>query len=138
METHADHDRVLRVPAGQRLLRAAVLLGGRAARHQGAVGRRHRHRVLVRVPCAGQPGVLLAASRRAEDARRRLQHRHGRVTDCHHRVHAPVQGRRGPALRHGAHRRVHLVRVFRPVSHFASTLDAVQRSVPDGRQRYEE
>lgn len=41
---------VFRVPAGQRLLRAAVLLGGRAEEQPRAVGRIHGHRIPVRVP----------------------------------------------------------------------------------------
>lgn len=91
LEAHAHFGGVLRVPAGQRFLRAAVLLGGRAARHQGAVGRRLGHRVSVRVPSAGQPGVLHAAPRQPEDAGGRLRRRHGRVPGRHHRVPALVQ-----------------------------------------------
>lgn len=90
VEAHADHDRVLRVPAGQRFLRAVVLLGGCVARHQGAVGRRYRHRIPVRGARAGQLSVLLAALRWPKDACGNFQHRHGRVPDCHHRVYALV------------------------------------------------
>jgi len=135
LEAGADHHAVLRLPAGQRVLRAAVLLGGRAARLPRPDGRHHRHRVSVAVPRHRQRGLLYAAPRPPEDAGRRVRRRHGRVAGHRHRLHAHVQGRGHAPVRRSAHRSVRRVRVLRLVGHAPVAVDHLRRGVPDGRQR---
>lgn len=136
LEADPDQHAVLHLPAGQWVLRAAVLLGGRAAQLPRPVGRHHRHRVPVPVPVNRQPGLLDAAPRPPQDTGPGVRRRDGPVADHHHRLHAHVRRHGRPALRRIAHRRVHRLRVFRPVGHAADALDPLRRGVPDVHQRF--
>lgn len=135
-EAHRHHDRVLHVPTVLRVLRAAILLGGRAPGLPRAVGRHHRYHVLVHFPRSGEPGVLPAARRAPQDAHGYLQHRHGHLAQRHCRIHVEVQKRRRPAVRRAADRCVRRVHVLHHDGHAAVAVDPMRRSVSDGRQRY--
>lgn len=135
VEARAHHARVLRVPTVQRHLPDDLLLGGRAARLPRAVGRRGGHRVPVRHARRQLRGVRVAAPGQAQDVGRRQLRGHGHVADGHHRVHEGVQRRCPAAVRPADRGRVHRVRVLRPDRDAAHAVDAVRRSIPDGRQR---
>jgi len=136
LEADNDHHAVLHLPAGQWVLRAAVLLDGRAAQLPCPVGRRHRHRVPVPVPVVRQPGLLDAAPCPPQDSGLDVRRRHGPVAYHHHRLHAHVRRHGRSALRCSANRRVRRLRVLRPVGHATDALDPLRRGVPDGRQRF--
>lgn len=91
LEADPHNHRILRLPAGQRLLRAAILLDGRTARLSHPVGRHHCHRGPVPIPGPRQHRLRRAAPRPPEDAGCRVRCRHGRLADRGPRLHANVQ-----------------------------------------------
>lgn len=136
VETNVDRRGIFHMSARLRFLRVTVLLGGRAPRLPGTMGRHHGHRVPVRVPGDRKPGVLFVAPRQTENAHRRVQRRHGHVARRHHSIHENVQRRRKPTVRDVVGRLVHRLRVFRPAGDAPIAVDSLRRTVPDGRQRY--
>lgn len=100
------------------------------------MGRDHRHRVPVPGPVVRQPALLDATPRPPQDTGPGVRRRHGPVAYHHHRLHAHVRRHGRSALRCSAHRRVHRLRVLRPVGHATDALEPLRRGVPDVRQRF--
>lgn len=138
VEARVSRARVLLLPAGVRFLRAALLLGGRAARlpraHQWHDGRRvperrppGRHR--------RQPGLPGGPQARADV---RLGHGDVRVAVGRRRLPVRVPRRARPACRPPSARPVPAVRVLRHVRRAPVAVERVRRDVPDGRQGHHE
>lgn len=133
VEADADHHDHVHVHAAVRPVRVDHVLGVRAPRLQRAVGQHHCHRAVVRGPRAGRPRLLRPARHQAGNAVRRLERRHGRVTDRRPTVVGDVQ-QRVHQLRPG--HRVLRVRVLVPVGHVAVALDIMQRIISACHHRY--
>lgn len=138
VEARVGRTRVLLLPAGVRFLRAALLLGGRAARLPRAHQRHDGRRVPERRPPGrhrSQPGLPGSPQAHADV---RLGHGHVRVAVGRRRLPVRVPRRGRPARRPPSARPVPAVRVLRHVRRAPVAVERVRRDVPDGRQGHHE
>jgi len=93
-----DHADVLRLPAVQWRIRAAVLLDGRGQGLQDAMGQQHCFAVPVHGPGDRRPWFRGDASRRTPDARHDFRWMYGHLAAHSSCLHEGVRGRPGSAV----------------------------------------
>jgi len=136
LEADSRHAHVLRLPAGQRRVRATVLLDGRGPGLPGAVGQQHHITVPIYCPAHGRSGLRGDAPRRTPEAGHDFRRVHGRVAAGGRHLHEGVRGRPGPTDVDDPHVRLHNVHVLCPAGHCSHALDTVRRGFPDGGKRW--